>query len=154
MRRPAGRRRKRRLTSDEYLALGEALAAAEADGEPWQTIAAVRLLALTGCRLGEIINLKWSEIDQASRCLRLHNSKEGASMRPLGKPALAVLGALKKTGDDFVFPAVRRGQGAFGGMARGWRRLTKRAGLQGVTPVTLRHSFASVADDLDLRGPR
>ena len=33
-------------------------------------------------------------------------------------------------------------------MARGWRRLMKRAGLQGVTPVTLRHSFASVADDL------
>jgi hypothetical protein len=33
-------------------------------------------------------------------------------------------------------------------MARGWRRLMKRARLQGVTPVTLRHSFASVADDL------
>ena len=93
VRRPADRRRKRRLTSDEYMVLGKALAAAEADGEPWQATAAVRLLTLSGCRPGEIINLKWSEIDQASRCLRLHDSKEGASTRPLGKPALEVLRA-------------------------------------------------------------
>ena len=57
--------------------------------------AAVRLLALSGCRPGEIINLKWSEIDQASRCLRLHDLKEGASTRPLGKPALEVLARSK-----------------------------------------------------------
>ena len=150
VRRPADRRRKRRLTSDEYMVLGKALAAAEADGEPWQVTAAVRLLALSGCRPGEIINLKWSEIDQVSRCLRLHDLKEGASTRPLGKPALEFLArrTAKSAGDDFVFPAVRRGRGAFGSMARGWRRLMKRGGLQGVTPVTLRHSFASVADDL------
>ena len=148
VRRPADRRRKRRLTSDEYTALGKALSASERDGETWQAIAAVRLLALSGCRPGEIICLKRSEVDRGSRCLRLHDSKEGASTRPLGKPALAVLAQLKSAGDDFVFPAVRRGRGAFGGMARGWRRLMKRAGLQGVTPVTLRHSFASVADDL------
>ena len=49
-----------------------------------------------------------------------------------------------------MFPAVRRGQGAFGGMAGGWRRLMQRAGLQDVTLHTLRHSFASVADDLGL----
>ena len=48
VRRPAGQRRKRRLSADEYKALGEALAAADAHGEPWQLIAAVRLLALTG----------------------------------------------------------------------------------------------------------
>ena len=93
-------------------------------------IAIVRLLALTGARLCEIVNLKWSEVDQASHCLRLSDSKEGASTRPLGDPALKLLAALGKT-DDFVFPAVRRGQGAFGGMAGGWRRLMQGAGLAG-----------------------
>ena len=87
------------------------------------------MLALTGARLGEIVNLKWSEVDQAAHCLRLANSKEGASTRPLGAPAIKLLAALGKT-DDFVFPAVRRGQGAFGGMAGGWRRLMQRADLR------------------------
>ena len=149
VKRPAGQQRERRLNGDEYKALGKALAVANARHEPWQMIAIVRLLALTGARLGEIVNLKWSEVDQASHCLRLSDSKEGASTRALGKPALKLLAALRKT-DDFVFPAVRRGQGAFGGMAGGWRRLMQRAGLQGVTLHTLRHSFASVADDLGL----
>jgi len=146
VRRPAGQRRKRRLNADDYKALGKALAAADARHEPWQLIAVVKLLALTGARLGEIVNLKWSEVDQEQQCLRLADSKEGASIRPLGAPAIKLLAALGKT-DAFVFPAVRRGQGAFGGMAGGWRRLMQGAG---VTPHTLRHSFASVADDLGL----
>ena len=48
VRRPAGQRRKRRLSGDEYKALGRALAEADARHEPWQLIAIVRLLALTG----------------------------------------------------------------------------------------------------------
>ena len=71
-------------------------------------IAIVRLLALTGA-LAEIVNLKWSEVDQASHCLRLSDSKEGASTRPLGAPCDQASRRARKT-DDFVFPAVRRGQ--------------------------------------------
>jgi integrase len=33
-------------------------------------------------------------------------------------------------------------------MPRAWKRIVQRAKLQGVTPHTLRHSFASVAGDL------
>jgi hypothetical protein len=128
------------------------LAQADANGETWQTIEAVKLLALTGARLGEIVQLKWTEVDAQSHCLRLHDSKEGVSMRPLGAAALAVLGQIERSG-EFVFPAVRRAQGAFGGIVRGWHRLTDYAGLQGVTLHTLRHSFASVADDLGLTMP-
>jgi integrase len=37
-------------------------------------IAAVRLLMLTGCRLGEIMRLKWKYVDFALRALRLPDS--------------------------------------------------------------------------------
>ena len=56
-------RRERFLTRDEYRRLGAALAEAEADGSAWPpAIAALRLLMLTGCRLNEILTLRWEEV--------------------------------------------------------------------------------------------
>ncbi len=43
-----------------------------------------RHLALTACRRGEAIHLKKSEVDVDGSCLRLTDSKEGASVRPVG----------------------------------------------------------------------
>src|SRR5437764_7409092 len=52
--RPADRRRKRRLSDDEYKALGKALRAAEEAKNVWPAaIAATRFLAFTGWRSGE-----------------------------------------------------------------------------------------------------
>ena len=51
---PAGDRRKVHLDPDQYAALGRALDGAERRGERWQAVEAVRLLALTGCRAGEV----------------------------------------------------------------------------------------------------
>lgn len=148
VKRPADNRRQRRLTADEYRQLGKALAEAEAEVETEQVVQGVWLLALTGCRLGEIEALKWSETDEAGGCFRLADTKEGASVRPIGRPAFAVLATItKRKGTPFVLPATR-GDGGFGGMPGGWRRIMKRAKLEGVTPHTLRHSFASVAGDL------
>ena len=83
IRKPADNRRSFRLAPEDYRTLGEALEAAERRGEHWQAITAIRLLALTGCRRSEVVNLKWSEVDFASSCLRLGNTKTGASIRPL-----------------------------------------------------------------------
>jgi integrase len=55
--------------------LGRALKAAEAKAERWQPLAIIRLITLTGCRAGEIINLDRSECDLRGRCLRLGDSK-------------------------------------------------------------------------------
>ena len=41
----------------------------------------------------------------------------------------------------------------FGGLPKGWKRIAKGAGLEDVTPHTLRHSFASVAGDLGYTEP-
>lgn len=54
-------KRERFLGADEYASLGRTLAEVETDGsEPPAVVAAIRLLMLTGCRLGEIMTLKWS----------------------------------------------------------------------------------------------
>ncbi|KQP36409.1 site-specific integrase [Methylobacterium sp. Leaf100] len=149
VRKPAGKRRTRRLSAEEYGALGKAIAEMlEGAEERWQAAAGVRLLALTGCRLGEIVKLQWSEVDRAGHCLRLEDSKEGASVRPVGSAVLALLDGLQRApGSPYVLPAAR-GSGAFTSLDDALERIMVRACLEGVTAHTLRHSFASTAGDL------
>jgi integrase len=148
VKRPADGRRAKRLDHKEFRQLGKALQAASEELETEQVVQGVWLLALTGCRLGEIETLKWSEVDPGHGCFRLVDSKEGASVRPVGHAAFDVLREInKRKGCPFVLPAARS-DGHFGGMPSGFERIAMRAKLTDVTPHTLRHSFASVAGDL------
>lgn len=148
VKRPADNRRDRRLTAEDYRALGDALTAPASDAEHRQVIHLIRLLALTGARLGEIVKLRWEEVDRGGQCLRLSDSKEGKCVRPLGRPALDVLAEIEAIeGNPYVLTAVR-GTGHFGGAPAGIERIMRRAGLEGVTAHTLRHGYASVAADL------
>jgi integrase len=148
--RPADNKRRIHLSADQYAALGRALEAAEAGGERWQAICAARLMALTGARVSEVVKLKRSECDVPGSCLRLGDSKTGESVRPLGKPALAVLqAALARSNAPIVFPPVLRDTGHFGAIKSAWARFRKaEPALDSLTWHGLRHAFASVADDL------
>src|SRR3546814_6444763 len=103
---------------------------------------------MTGCRRGEIVNLKWSEIDLEGSCLRLIDSKEGSSVRPVGLPVVEYLETQRpQRSGTYVFP----GQGvdnAVGNFPQSWKKLFKDTQLWDVTPHVLRHSFASIANDL------
>src|SRR5262249_24885616 len=107
IRKPADKRRSFRRVLKGYRDLGRALEAAERDGEHWQALAGIRLLAVTGCRRAEIANLKWSEVDFANSCLRLGDTKTGLSIRPLPEPARPILAGLERL-SEFVFPARSR----------------------------------------------
>ena len=62
------------------VALGRALDAHEAR---WPEAAvAIRLLALTGCRRSEVLNLRWCDID--GDAINLADSKTGPRAVPLG----------------------------------------------------------------------
>lgn len=153
IKRPADKRRQRRLTKEEYAKLGKVLNASAEAGETAQVIEGVWLLALSGCRLGEIVNLKWGEVDDAGSALRLVDSKEGPSIRPVGRSFLDYLGKIDRNDDcETVLRPARAGK-VFGGLSKGWRRIAKRATFSDVTPHTLRHSFASVAADLGYAEP-
>ena len=54
-------------------------------------IVAIRVLILTGCRLGEIMTLKWEHLDTAAKALRLPDSKTGAKVVHLGQAAFNLL---------------------------------------------------------------
>lgn len=104
----------------------------------------------TGCRFGEIAKLRWSEVDLDGQALRLADSKTGASVRPLGQPAADILEELAEArAGEYVLPGARDPRKPFGGLAAVIEKTMAAAGLDGVTAHTLRHSFASVAGDLD-----
>ncbi len=92
--------KKRRLSDDEYRVLGRILQERAADDQFKTAVQIIRCLALSACRRGEAIHLKPSEVDVNASCLRLVDSKEGASVRPVGLPVLDLL-ALPVAGEDY-----------------------------------------------------
>lgn len=148
LRKPKDNVRNRRLTEAEYRTLGEMLVKAAENEKYAMTVEIIRQIALTGCRRTEMIKLMWTEADTDSSCLRLIDSKEGASIRPIGLPVVEYLEERRKgaTG-TYVFP----GQGednAFGSFPNHWEQIFEDSPLADVTPHVLRHSFASVGNDL------
>jgi integrase len=147
-------RRERRLSDDEYAALGAALRRSGA-GRIWPAaIAVASFLALTGWRSGEALALRWSDVDLARRTVRLADTKTGLSIRPLSNAACDVLRSLPRIGTgELVFPATR-GDGRMSGFPKLWARIAKLGELPGdITPHVLRHSFASLAADLGYSEP-
>jgi integrase len=145
---PADGVRTRRLIAGEYRSLGNALASTASQYDTPQAITGMWLLALTGCRLGEIEALQWSEVDEAGQCFRLVDSKSGPSVRPVGREAFDVLRqAMRVPGNPYVLPPLRK-TGHYRGLSGAVTRLMARAELEGVTAHTMRHSYASVAGDL------
>jgi len=96
-------RRERFLTGEELERLGSAIREAETTGIPWtvdeskpnakhvphtkrftttepSVAAALRLLLFTGCRLREILHLRWEHVDFERGCLVRPDSKSGRAV--------------------------------------------------------------------------
>jgi integrase len=107
-----------------------------------QAVAAIRLLILTGCRVGEILNLRWAEVDFDRGMLHLADSKSGKKTVLIGRPALEVIETLPRDGEFVISgkdPEKRRMD-----LKRPWEAIKRSAALPDVRLHDLRHSFASV----------
>ena len=146
IRRYRERKRERFLSRDEYRRLGAALAEAEAAGtaSPY-AVAALRLLLLTGCRLNEILTLRWDDVDRTAGEFRLRDGKTGARMVPLTPAADAVLAEIARVPHNPWIVAGKAPGTHLATITGAWYRVRTRAGLDDVRIHDLRHSFASRA---------
>ena len=137
-------KRERFLSDAEYRRLGAALRDAESSGAvAAPAVAAIRLLMLTGCRLSEIMNLRWNHVALEARELRLPDSKTGAKVVHLGVSAVAVLRGIARREDNPWVIAGRRPGTRIASLHYPWGRIRRLAGLDDVRIHDLRHSFAS-----------
>ena len=146
LRRYRTRGRERFLTPGEYRRLGRALTDAEAEGAIWPpALAAIRLLTLTGCRAGEILKLRWDDVDRTAGDFRLRDAKAGPRMVPLTKPVLRVLDAIPREPEGLWVIAGQMPGKNLTSLHHYWRPVRERAGLEDVRIHDLRHSYASRA---------
>jgi len=145
IRRNRQRRGERFLAEPELARLGATLAVARANADPkFAAIAnAITLLALTGCRRGEVLGLQWNNVRGLRLLLR--DSKTGPRTVWLGSDAKALIDKLSRS------PKTRWLFGVGGVAVKGkcvdnaWSKLRVAAGLLGVRLHDLRHTFASHA---------
>ena len=139
-------KRERFLTPDEYRRVGRALRELEAEGrKEARAAAALRLVMLTGCRGGEVVTLRWDDIDRKAGEIRLRDGKTGARMVPLTQDAAAVLERIHRViGSPWLFPS-RPPDKPMTRLHLYWYGVRERAGVEDVRIHDLRHSFASRA---------
>ncbi|MCY4002148.1 MAG: tyrosine-type recombinase/integrase [Rhodospirillales bacterium] len=130
------------LDTDELARLGRALDAREAQ---WpEEVHAIRLLALTGCRRGEVLHLRWRDIGTSA--INLADSKTGPRAVPLGEAARAHIKALpgQRDPDAYLFPRCA-GKRTPITLINRWRAICSDAQIGRLRLHDLRHTAASQA---------
>lgn len=128
-----GNKRERYLTADEYKRLAESLDH-YSKTDP-SNVAAIRLLALTGARVSEIVKAKRSWV--RGEWLELPDSKTGKKKIYLSPQALDIINAEPSINDSLIGTSTRPQEA--------WMKIKARAGLEDFRMHDLRHSFASEA---------
>ena len=169
--RPADKKRKVRLSPEQYRTLALAVAKAEECAENWQGPVEIRLVSPDRLSArSEIVELTWDDVDIDGGCLRLSDTKTGQSVRPIGRAVAELLKALHEErrvkNNPFVLPGVTKPGTHFAALPQAWERTIalipevmaeaeKRdeelASLPaGLTLHGLRHAYASVGADLGM----
>lgn len=137
--------RTRFLSNDELTRLGAILARARESDDRMERVnaTAILLLILTGCRMGEVLGLQWSDV-KGNRLL-LRDSKTGPRTVWLGDEARALVQALPREGSNPWLFWNWRFKKPIRNLGHVWDRYRNEVGLKNVHLHDLRHTFASHA---------
>jgi len=142
-------KRERFLSDAELGLLGAVLSESETNGtEHPSSITAFRLLALTGLRLGEVLGLKWENVDFEAGALTLADTKTGPrSSQPIGSPALALLSEIPQVaGSPWVLNGIKDGEHiSVSTVEAAWARIRTAAALGDCRIHDLRHTVGTFA---------
>ena len=103
----------------------------------------IRLLLFTGCRLSEVLNLRWCEVD--GDLLALGDSKTGPRAVHLSAQARQIIDRQCHGASAYVFPSPRKAGCPRSVHLPSWNSIRRRAGIEDVRLHDLRHNFASHA---------
>jgi len=143
-----GKARERRLDADEeqrLLAALEYRPGGRPDGKryregtrnPWVK-PLVQLALETAMRRGELLSLRWENVDLEKRVALLPETKNGEARKvPLSSGAVEILKSLPRSLDGRVFPV------SANALKLAWARATRRAGLKDLHFHDLRHEATS-----------
>ena len=140
--------RERFLSDSELAQLGATLEAVACEQtELADVINAIRLLALTGCRLSEVIKLQWDCIDLERGLLILPDAKAGPRQHVIGAMAIALLDRIPRVaGSPWVFHRHDKVQQLPDyTVKKAWQRIRKRADLKDARLHDLRHTVGTYA---------
>lgn len=106
----------------------------------------VMLALTTGARAGELLNIRWADIDFDRNLIVLHETKNGEKrvlyLLPAVKKLLQEHGKVRNLKSDLLFPSPREPERPFQ-YRESWKYALKKAGVKGFRFHDLRHTAAS-----------
>lgn len=110
------------------------------------SVAAIRVAATTGLRIGEVVRIRWEDVDLESGRLVLPETKTGRRMHHLPAPALDVLGAIPRlNGCPWTFTTTGRAAVTYRTVRQTFMRAATDAGLPDVRLHDLRRTIMTRA---------
>lgn len=146
IRKPASNNaRTRRISEQEWVSLQETLSSSQNEGASQGTrnpmiLPIVRIAIETAMRQGEILSLRWCDVDLDRKCVKLPMTKNGdARLVPLSPTAVEIFAGLegKHPPSDRVFPT------SASALKQAWVRACRRVGLSDLRFHDLRHEATS-----------
>jgi integrase len=111
-----------------------------------RTAAIFKLLLLTGSRRGEVLTMRWEDINlRDGTWTKPHGRTKQREKHavPLSAAAQAILADLEPESSGFIFPAGRGADGPMRTVEKPWKTICQAAGITGLRTHDLRHSFAA-----------
>ena len=111
--------------------------------------ACLQMMLLTGARPGEVLALRWEDINIQWKGISIRDKVEGTREIPATPYMLHLLAALPRS-NEWVFPSTTSATGCLSEPNNPHTRACKAAGLEGLTLHGLRRSFKSLTEWLEV----